>query len=138
MTDVTDNLASGGDDPRAAGATVERMTALLGTSGAINANVATCQNFALAMALAEAGAVDLSKVAAWAEFFGGLRSADVAPEIRGAIETALKAYAGALRSMATKPAGGWSMTRKWGLPHARGRMRSFRLNLRQNQRATPP
>jgi hypothetical protein len=28
--------------------------------------------------------------------------ADVAPEIRGAIETALKAYA--LRSMATKPA----------------------------------
>ena len=37
---------------------------------------------ALAMALAEAGAVDLIKVAAWAEFFGG-RSGDVAPEIRG-------------------------------------------------------
>src|SRR5579863_2429394 len=30
----------------------------------------------------------------------------VAPEIRGAIETALDAYARALRSMATKPAGG--------------------------------
>jgi hypothetical protein len=51
------------------------------------------------------------RVAAWAEFFGGLRSGDVAPEIRAAIETALKAYATALRSMATKPAGG-AMTRQ--------------------------
>jgi hypothetical protein len=33
-----------------------------------------------ARTLAEAGAVDLLKVAAWAEFFGGLRSGDVAPE----------------------------------------------------------
>jgi hypothetical protein len=64
-----------------------------------------------ARTLAEAGAVDLLKVAAWAEFFGGLRSGDVAPEIRAAIETALKAYAGALRSMATKPAEG-AMTRQ--------------------------
>jgi hypothetical protein len=38
-------------------------------------------------------------------------SADVAPEIRAAIETALKAYAGALRSMAAKPAEG-AMTRQ--------------------------
>jgi hypothetical protein len=45
------------------------------------------------------------KVAAWAEFFGGLRSGDVAPEIRAAIEAALKAYAGALRSMAKRPDG---------------------------------
>ena len=87
------------------------MTALMGTSGAINAGVATCQNFALAMALAETGAVDHLKVAAWAEFFGGLRSADVAPEIRAAIESDLKAYAAALRAMATKPAGG-AMTRR--------------------------
>ena len=84
---MADNL-----DPRAAGAPVERMTALLGASGAINAGVATCQNFALAMALAETGAVDLMKVAA--------------PEIRAAIETALKAYAAALRAMAAKPAAG--------------------------------
>jgi hypothetical protein len=41
---------------------------------------------ALAMALAEAGAVDLMKVAAWAEFFGGLRSGDVEPEVRAAIK----------------------------------------------------
>ena len=105
---MADNL-----DPRAAGDHERRMTALMmGTSGAINAGVATCQNFALAMALAEAGAVDLLKVAAWAEFFGGLRSGDVAPEIRAAIEAALKGYAGALRAMATKPPGGWSMTRQ--------------------------
>jgi hypothetical protein len=98
-------------DPRA-DPTVERITAaVLSTSGAINAGVATCQNFALAMALAEAGAVDLMKVAAWAEFFGGLRSADVAPEIRGAIEAALKGYAAALRSMAAKPPAG-AMTRQ--------------------------
>ena len=51
------------------------------------------------------------KVAAWAEFFGGLRNADVAPEIRGAIQSALNAYAGALRAMATKPARG-AMTRQ--------------------------
>ena len=50
------------------------------------------------MTLAEAGVVDLLKVAAWAEFFGGLRNADVAPEIRGAIQSALNAYAGALRA----------------------------------------
>ena len=84
---------------------------MLGTSSTINASVGTCQSLALAAALAEAGAVDLLKVAAWAEFFGGLRSADVAPEIRGAIETSLKAYAGALRAMAAKPAGG-AMTRQ--------------------------
>jgi hypothetical protein len=63
------------------------------------------------MALAEAGAVDLLKVAAWAEFFGGFHSADVAPEIPAAIETALKAYAAALRSMAKRPAEG-AMTRQ--------------------------
>jgi hypothetical protein len=63
------------------------------------------------MTLAETGAVDLRKVAEWAEFFGGLRSGDVAPEIRGAIETALKAYAAALRSMAKRPAEG-AMTRQ--------------------------
>ena len=34
---MADNLASGGDDPRAAGAAVERMAALMGPSGAINA-----------------------------------------------------------------------------------------------------
>jgi hypothetical protein len=54
---------------------------------------------------AKAGAVDLLKVAAWAEFFGAIHSADVAPEIRAAIAAVLKAYAGALRS-ATKPAAG--------------------------------
>jgi hypothetical protein len=64
-----------------------------------------------ARTLAEAGAVDLLKVAAWSEFFGGLRSGDVAPKSRGAIETSLKAYAGALRAMATKPAAG-AMTRQ--------------------------
>jgi len=70
------------------------------------------------MAHAEAGAVDLLKVAAWAEFLSAAFAAGTSRrKIRAAIETPLKAYAAALRSMATKPAGG-SQTRHRAGPRA--------------------
>lgn len=76
-------------------------------ANAIVAGIAMYQSLAIVAALAEARMVDQFKVAAWAETMAGIATAKNGnPDGGAAIAEQLRGFAGVIRSMATKPAGG--------------------------------